>query len=411
MKITLPDLARHLSEQIKHENEVIRDDLAGLRDSVGFLSRKFDHGLAKVQEDMATASVTSVSVLRKNYAEAHAGIFQELQVTRSGVSELGETVRRVELSLGALLTKEDLGRVISKPGQLRELCDIVETTPGFTASKHSTYSPRVNLALRTCVCRKRVIRSRQALLWGPWQAFSQTSTTHDHFPDCIYHSPGATISSARWAVAFRGLQRLLGRAVEVSFSYSFGAGGCSLSPGLTYYPTIDRRRDPAFRIMGLISWACERVDGREPGLGDFFEQCMENMALLYRRGKASPRAVDLYGRGVLHYFDRGSVVGLRYFDAEELFTNKSQRSMSRGTLLGGLDTLVKLGVQTTIYDVYGSCASISLMIQFAQLTSLQDTCLEHNVPDGASLDMGHVRERFRCETRPSCELGHELSSE
>lgn len=62
--------------------------------------------------------------------------------------------------------------------------------------------------------------------------------------------------------------------------------------------------------MHLSSWAALVVEETEPKFEEFLEQCMESIALLYRRGKASPKAVDLYGRGVLHYFDMLSAVGL-----------------------------------------------------------------------------------------------------
>lgn len=239
-------------------------------------------------------------------------MLQELAATQSGISELGDNFKRFDLALRTLPTLEELGRLISKPGQLKEMCDIMEEAPGLTTSQHVSHNSRISLARRSCVCRKRVTRSRQALLWGPWQVLADASTTHDHFPDCICHSQGAAVSSKRWALAFKGLKGLINGAIEVSFSYSFGAGGGSLSPGFNYRPTIDRRRDPAFRIMSLFNWAClELYEIELPvGIEEFLEQCLENIALLYRRGKASPKAVDLYGRGVLDYFERLSLVSL-----------------------------------------------------------------------------------------------------
>lgn len=336
------------------------------------LSGRFDQGLAKVVEDIATTSTASISVLHQDHADKHARLLQELSEARRGVSDLSDAVKGVELGLQGLSTREELGRLISKPGQLRELCDAMGETPGLTTYQYSKYRSRIELGPRTCVCRKRVVRSRQALTWGPWQALADASTTHDHSPDCIYHSQGSAESSKRWALAFKGLQGLINRAIEVSFSYSFGAGGCSLDPRFNYYPTVDRRRDPAFRIMGLISWAWLQISEKEPGLEEFLEQCMENMALLYRRGKASPKAVDLYGRGVLHYFNRYSIVCLPYSITmpRELYANKKQLSVNQESLLTRLDTLVKHGVQATMYDINGSCAQISHSTYLAHLTSL-----------------------------------------
>lgn len=336
------------------------------------LSGRFDQGLVKVVEDIATTSTASILVLHQDHGDKHARLLQELSESRRVVSDLSDAVKGVELGLQELPTREELGRLISKPGQLRELCDAMGETPGLTTYQCSSYRSRIELGRRTCFCRKRVIRSRQALTWGPWQALADASTMHEHSPDCIYHSQGAAESSKRWAVAFKGLHRLINRAIEVSFSYSFGAGGCSLDPRFNYYPTVDRRCDPAFRIMGLFSWACSVMSGKESDRGEFLEQCMENMALLYRRGKASPKAVDLYGRGVLHYFSSLSLVCLPYSitTPQELYVNKKQKLVNQESLLTRLDTLVKHGVQATMYDIKGSCAQISHSTYLAHLTSL-----------------------------------------
>ncbi|KAL1863018.1 hypothetical protein Daus18300_008174 [Diaporthe australafricana] len=368
IKTTLPDLTWKLSEEIKQESVASRDAVARVGDWVVSLSGRFDQGLAKVLEDIATTSTTSMSVLQEDrdkkqamllqeilktcngvaslsdsvqgvdmslvkiqediassrtatasvlheeYAWTRSKVLEELEMTRSGVSEFGDAFKRFELALRAHPTREEFGHLISKPGELKDLCDIMEDSSRLITSQHITQRPRINLERRICVCRKRIVRSGQALLWGPWQVLKNTSTTHDHFPDCICHVQGAAVSSKRWAVAFKGLQGRINRAIEVSFSLSFGAGGCSLSPGFNYYPNIDRRRDPAFRIMGLISWARFTLVNQDLNrdFAEFVELCMDNMALLYRCGKASPKAVDQYGRGVLHYTDIREIVGLPY---------------------------------------------------------------------------------------------------
>lgn len=295
---------RQLSEQFKQDNVASRSAITRVGDSVALLSGRFDQGIVKMHENIAATSTMSVSVLRKDHAQGHARMLQELQLTRSDVSDLGDTVKRFDMALRAIPTREELGRLISKPGQLKELCDNMGGIPEGTGSRPPRFGSRSTLARRTCICRKRVQRSRQALVWGPWQASAETSTANKHFPGCVYYVKSADVLSTRWVVAFTGLRGLINRAIEVSFSSSFGAGGCSLSPGFTYYPSIDRRRDPAFRIVGLMSWAGRRIaySPVPAQFVEFWELCMVNMVLLYRQGKVSPKAVDLYGRGVLHYF-------------------------------------------------------------------------------------------------------------
>lgn len=42
----------------------------------------------------------------------------------------------------------------------------------------------------------------------------------------------------------------------------------------------------------------------------FVDLCAENIMLLYRKGKASPRATDEYGRSIMHHLSRSPVRNL-----------------------------------------------------------------------------------------------------
>jgi len=53
-------------------------------------------------------------------------------------------------------------------------------------------------------------------------------------------------------LAFRGLQRLLGIAIELSFTMASGAGGRSISPMFVYYPMVDDKVASAFRIVNKL---------------------------------------------------------------------------------------------------------------------------------------------------------------
>lgn len=297
IKPFIQDTRRQLSEQLKQENVAGRNAIESVGNSVTSLSGRFDQGAVKIQQDFAATSTTYVSTLRTEAADQYDRMFQEMAVIR-------DTVKNVDMALRALPSREELGRLIAKPSQLKELCNIMEETPERSTPRHASLSPHFRLARRACICRKRLVRSKQALLWGPWRALAETSITHHHLPDCIYYRQGAEELSTRWAVAFTGLQKLVSRAIEVSFSYSLGAGGCSLSPGFTHYPTIDHNRDPAFRIIGLMNRAIDplTLTSGDSSLGEFVEKGIHKIILLYRRGKASTKAVDLYGRGVLHHF-------------------------------------------------------------------------------------------------------------
>lgn len=300
------DTGRQLSERFREDSLASRSAIAGVGDSVELLCGRLDQGIVGIQEKIATASTMSVSALRKDCADSHSRILQEQAATRGDVAQVRDIARRVDVAIRALPTREQLGRLVSTPGHLKELCDTMDGAPeARDTGPRSRISPA---RTRTCICRRRLTRSERALVWGPWRASAEASTAQDHLPGCVvYHVKGAEASSRRWAVAFTGLQTVANRAIEVSFSCSFGAGGCSLGPSVTCYPSIDRRRDPAFRIMVLMDEACSSSLGdefwelRSSDLVEFLELCVENMITLYRHGKTSPKAVDSYGRGVMHY--------------------------------------------------------------------------------------------------------------
>ncbi|KAJ8125608.1 hypothetical protein O1611_g8030 [Lasiodiplodia mahajangana] len=57
--------------------------------------------------------------------------------------------------------------------------------------------------------------------------------------------------ATKYAIEYRGLTKLLKTAFVLSFINTYGAGGGSISQGFTYYPTVDEKIAPAFRIMDL----------------------------------------------------------------------------------------------------------------------------------------------------------------
>lgn len=114
---------------------------------------------------------------------------------------------------------------------------------------------------------------------------------------------------------YNGLRRLISCAIGLSFSASFGAGGFSLSPNFTYYPSVDSSTSPVFRIFDLLRWLLNLFPGharggKEPWTADFLELvdlCVADIILLYRDGKAAPKAIDDRGRSVMHHLTRSQV--------------------------------------------------------------------------------------------------------
>jgi hypothetical protein len=101
---------------------------------------------------------------------------------------------------------------------------------------------------------------------------------------------------------YTGLRRLLKSAVQISFAMQFGAGGWSISPSFTYYPTVDAKTAPAFRMVGVMHDALKKS---LPAQWEKLTGLMLTKILkLFQTGKAFPLAVDFQNRSLLHHLAR-----------------------------------------------------------------------------------------------------------
>lgn len=179
----------------------------------------------------------------------------------------------------------------------------------------------------SCSCRKRRFTQQTITAIASWVFSSEASKFQHHLPDCPFRNCVTSAQQMRWEIRFSGLRGLFSCAVGLSFSASFGAGGFSLSPNFTYHPAVSSSTAPEFRIMDLLHWFLllfpreqrqssrpyqgEMEEARAKSFLDFIDLCADNIMLLYRRGKASPQAIDEYGRSILHHLSRNQVRHLR----------------------------------------------------------------------------------------------------
>ncbi|KAH6894747.1 hypothetical protein B0T10DRAFT_536780 [Thelonectria olida] len=137
----------------------------------------------------------------------------------------------------------------------------------------STYIGRSS----SCCCRYPRGLQRKNVIWGSLP-FSFDTATEQHLPGCP--------------------------AAELSFTMLWGAGGSSLSPNFTYYPTVDSETAPTFRILSLL----ERF--RFGGLGyvlwreNLIPAAVYAILTLFRAQKASPRAVEADNRSLVNHLAR-----------------------------------------------------------------------------------------------------------
>ena len=89
----------------------------------------------------------------------------------------------------------------------------------------------------------------------------------------------------------------LSGAIEASIAITRGAGGFSISPGLQCARVVPAS-NPAFELVDRISNRIRETD--IGGLQLALEAGIQDLARLYRDGKASPYDVDLEGDTLLH---------------------------------------------------------------------------------------------------------------
>lgn len=198
-------------------------------------------------------------------------------------------------------------RLLSKPSTLREVVDVTESLP---TAAHDNAAPQTSsLDVTTpreqlpripgrCTCRRsRRVRQRRQRTWGPLLAFDEIETIELHRPDCEFSPFAAGAQSRRLGLSYTGMRAVASWAIVQTFSASSGAGGCSITPSFTYYPTVDRWTSPIFRIIDcLYNRLNDMGDSRDGMIEEnqryFIEMCTLRISQLIQDGKASPLDVD-----------------------------------------------------------------------------------------------------------------------
>ncbi|KAF4432636.1 Ankyrin repeat-containing domain [Fusarium acutatum] len=150
----------------------------------------------------------------------------------------------------------------------------------------------------------------QKAAWGSLR-FSYETTIEQHAPGCTATEAISEIDkSNKFALTYIGLRYFLNSAIQLSFSIRSGAGGWSLGPNFTYYPMVDSRSAPAFRMLNLLmgSWfglspspGLNGLLDSTPWRANLLPSVVSSILNLFRAKKASPRAVDDYNKSLVHY--------------------------------------------------------------------------------------------------------------
>ncbi|OTB04765.1 hypothetical protein M426DRAFT_151661 [Hypoxylon sp. CI-4A] len=204
-------------------------------------------------------------------------------------------------------------RVASKPAALKELCDgilapnkrhdrDIPLDQAACESQNRVASPLHNSQYTSntntiCICchRPHRLTSRTEIHLGHVYLYSEWESK-GHWPGCPL-SKTARKSRRAFNLKYTGLIRMVELAIGASFMWTSGAGGFSISPNFTYYPTVDRTSDPAFRIMSMMgySWAYCLTKNKKP----FMVACLRKLVKLFDDKKACPLAVDNWNHSLM----------------------------------------------------------------------------------------------------------------
>lgn len=209
-----------------------------------------------------------------------------------------------------------LRKLLSKPENFRQVCDLIGlekglpnqdtavafSSPTTTVVSGSTMMSSGTITPLRCSCRARRRHKIKAAWWGPVSLFSETQST-PHMPDCPMAGFPAEHASQTVGAKFIGFRQVLKFAVNISFTMKSGAGGMSIGKNFTYYPTVDEKTAPAFRIVRLFRDTIYMF-GEQESKDRFLRKACDKLVELFRQSQASPVAVDTGNRNLMHHLAR-----------------------------------------------------------------------------------------------------------
>lgn len=325
-----------LTEHIIETHRLIRDDVSPLlrrlscdqKKHFELMPRALDLKHQSKGSGMAQGSEARASKQLSSSANPHIVIPRPLGKEKRN--------QRVEADSSCQFhNQETLARLIAKPSQLKEMCQIIDVqaskarlndvaavnsisnfrSSSTVGAKKSGDFDSIKPLRLNCLCQKHWFKQQKVTVMASWVFSSEISNVEYHLPDCPFRSCVTSAKQTRWEIRFAGLRGLINCAVGLSFSTSFGAGGFSLSPSFTYYPSVNSSTAPVFRILDLLRWFFKLLpfpvetatEALASTLLGFIDICIANIFRLYMDGKAAPQAIDELGRSAMHHLSRTQV--------------------------------------------------------------------------------------------------------
>ncbi|KAG7060080.1 Ankyrin repeat-containing domain protein [Colletotrichum scovillei] len=244
--------------------------------------------------------------VRNDLQHSHDSIVEHLKTIDHKVQLLGED----NSSLRALAL-----RAASKPAALKSLCDDMKLLgkrcnlgnasqlSKSHRAKRTSSDPSRNLRLglgvgKQCICPHPERSVMQMQMQRGYTYLSGEWESQGHWSSCPL-SIMPRKQRLKAGVKYTGVSRLLKSVIEISFVFTSGAGGCSISPSFTYYPTVDVNSDPAFRLINVMRRSSFYSYGSSREL--FYIACLRKLAKLLEERRTYPTVVDDQNMTLMHY--------------------------------------------------------------------------------------------------------------
>ncbi|ETS86737.1 hypothetical protein PFICI_00565 [Pestalotiopsis fici W106-1] len=214
---------------------------------------------------------------------------------------------------------------------------------------------------RECTCHPRHRLQRKQAVWSGFIFYQDNSWSENHFPTCdLWQQPKTT--EQKWGMRQVGLGWLAHKAIELTFSCKFGAGGASFGPNFTYYPTVDEDAAPAFQIIQILKKASRDSNDRRQFIlstwKGFFERALTKLETLFRKGQASPNDVNSRNQTLIY-----PITSLVW----DLLLRKWRSNDSvrfERLVLDFLENVTYLDIPSNIYDTNGESPMKTLTASF-----------------------------------------------
>ncbi|KAI1377172.1 hypothetical protein F4677DRAFT_415538 [Hypoxylon crocopeplum] len=306
----------HASELllIRSEVAVVGAPVASIRDQLPLLQGSVDT-TAHLVGVIAHEIPESNQAIRQDVQRYHESTQLQFRQHQEALGKVEQLLKKLQRQGEQSQSKETLAaRAAGKPAALKELCDSIQASKQShrqsfqldqTAcrSQDKAVSPfrssrLTSITGRVCICHHPHWRMARTGIQLGHVYLSSEWETQGHWPSCPLSE---TARKNRRAVnlKYTGLARTLKSIINVSFAWTSGAGGFSISPNFAYYPTVDVKSDPAFRILRLIRsyLLYSKLGNREP----FIVACLGKLVRLFDEKKAYPTVVSDRNESLMHY--------------------------------------------------------------------------------------------------------------